>query len=95
MLRVVIEGLRHCYFVCRWQCFGSAAFSPTRSGCLEACLGSFLDNIPLKFCQCSKNMENELAAAGGGVNVLSNTFEAYVAVVESGNGFYKMLEGAA
>jgi hypothetical protein len=45
-----------------------AAVSATGPGCLESCGGSLPDNLPLKLSQCAKDMKNQLAATGCGVD---------------------------
>ena len=54
----------------RTQGFGSAAFAHSISGSSQPCLGSFPDQVSLKFRQRTEDMENQFAAAGCGINVL-------------------------
>jgi hypothetical protein len=43
-----------------WQ-FGSSAMPASRSGSLQACLGSLPDDVPLEFSQRPENVEDELS----------------------------------
>ena len=39
--------------------------------CLQSCIASFTNQVTFKFSQCTKDMENQLAAWGAGVHALS------------------------
>src|SRR4051794_41377724 len=49
--------------------FGSAKQSAARPGSSKAGVGALPDEIPLELGQCPEDMEDELAAAGGGVQL--------------------------
>src|SRR4051812_1368691 len=72
VLFVIVERLRHRYFLWRIEglCFGSAADSSSGSGCLQSCFGSFPNQITFKLGKRGKDIENESAIAGGGINTL-------------------------
>jgi hypothetical protein len=55
--------------------FGSATVSSSGSRCCQSCLGSLPNGVSLKLRKRAKDMENELAPAGGGINVLREAFK--------------------
>ncbi len=48
---------------------GAPSPPPARSGCLQACQGTFPDQVPLELCQARENVEDELAGRRGGVDL--------------------------
>src|SRR6266496_4618469 len=94
---VVIERLCHEYFFCiiECRCSWSSSSPSSGSGSQEACLGSFPDQIPLKFSQRPKDMEDQFSAAGGGINIFGDAFEANVTVMKSTDRFNKVFKGSA
>jgi hypothetical protein len=47
----------------------SPAAASSGSSCLEACLGAFADDVPLKFGQSTEDVEDKLPAGGRRVDV--------------------------
>ena len=91
---ILVERLRHRLFLLV-EGFGSSPLFPSRSGCLQSCLGTFPDDIPLKLCEGTKDMKDQLSSGGGGINVLGNAFEPYLSLMESSNGLNQMPQGTA
>src|SRR2546421_1636711 len=81
---IVIERLGNEHFFCIIECRRSwPTSSPSScSGSQESCLGSFPDQIPLKFSQRTKDMEDQFSAAGCGVNIFRDAFEANLSYME-------------
>src|SRR5436305_2736091 len=63
-------------------CLWSAAYSSSCSGCLESCFGSLSDQITLKLGKRGKDIENEPAIAGSGINTLGQAFKPDLSLVE-------------
>src|SRR2546422_1078536 len=53
-------------------------------------LRPFADDIPFEFGQGGEDVEDQLAAAGGGVDLLGQAFEADPPPLQPGDGLYKV-----
>jgi hypothetical protein len=69
-----------------------AAAGPGRS---QASAGAFADQVAFELGQGGEDVEDKLAAGGGGVNRLLETSEPDAAVSESGDGVNQMAQGPA
>src|SRR4051795_2926008 len=58
-------------------------------------MGPLPDQIPLKLSQSAKNVEDQLATAGGGVDLLLQGPEANTALLQVPDGVDQMRQGAA
>src|SRR4051794_5496304 len=58
-------------------------------------MGPLPDQIPLKLSQSAKDVKDELAAAGGGVDLLLYRAEANAALLQVPDGVDQMRQGAA
>ena len=72
----------------------SAAEPPARSCRMESSVSAFSDNFPLELGQGPKDMEDELAARGRGVDVLLQAFETDILLAQVRDGGYELLERA-
>lgn len=70
----------------RQFCFTSSN-TASGLGCFQLSLGSFLDQTTLKLGQCSKNVEYQLAAVGGGIHTISQGMEALSLILQGGDHF--------
>ena len=55
----------------------------------------FLDDVPLEFCECAEDVEDEFATRGGRIDRLLDRIEANPLLVEAGDRVDEMGEGAA
>jgi hypothetical protein len=69
--------------------------NPGSSSSCQACVGPLPDEIPLKLCERSKDMEDELAATGRGVDLLLQGAEANALADKSGDRLDQVWQGAA
>src|SRR4051812_46409342 len=59
-----------------WLSLGSPAQATTSARSLQACVGSLPDDVSLKFGQRAEDVEDELPAGGGGIDVLGDRPES-------------------
>jgi hypothetical protein len=67
------------------EAFGSATLPPAGSSSRQACLRPFPNEIPFKLSECSENVEDQLAATGGGIDLLSQTPEPNPPAIQLGH----------
>ena len=65
----------------RTQHLGSAKQPATGAGSLEACMSALPDEVTLELSERTKDMEDELPATGGGINLLLQRPEANAALL--------------
>src|SRR5215207_9794274 len=75
--------------------FAPAALASPGSGSDKPCLGALADDVALELRKGAEDMEDELPAAGCGVDLLGEALEADTLAVELSDGLDEVLEGAA
>src|SRR5918996_5033052 len=91
---IVIERLGNTALP-RSEGFWPTAYSPSLSGCHKASICSFPDQISLKLSESTKDMENELAPAGCGINVLCQAFKPNPPLLKLSHGSNQMRKRSA
>ena len=74
---------------------GSPTHAAASSGGGEACQGAFADQIAFKLRQGTEDVEDELAAGGGGVDLLGEGAKPDATLLEGADGFDQVGEGAS
>src|SRR2546429_621118 len=72
-----------------------ATCTASDSRCSKPSVGALVDHVALKLCQGSEDVEDELAAAGGGIDLLGDAFEADPTILELANRLDQMGERSA
>jgi hypothetical protein len=73
----------------------SAAELAARSSCSQACDGALPNQVSLKLSQGAKDVEDQLAARGRGVDLLSGALKADAPLIEGGDQVNEMAKGTA
>lgn len=91
---ILVQGRGHLRFS-GGQCPWPAAFAAPRSGSGEAGLGALADDVAFELGQRPEDMEDELPAGGGRIDVLGDALEPDLPVCQSPDRFDEVGEGAA
>src|SRR3954449_6679176 len=78
----------------RQRCWPSSKL-PSGPGCLQPCVCPLLDNVPLEFRQCPKNVKDQFSAGCCRINLFSQALEADLAVIEFCDAGNEVFEGSA
>src|SRR4051812_12509126 len=75
--------------------FAPAALASSDPGCGKPSLGALTDDVALELRKCAEDMEDELPAAGRGVDLLGGALEADALAVKLRNRLDQVFEGPA
>lgn len=92
---LVIEPLRERKRLGIGQLLGTTTEPTSGSSRPQSRMRPLLDQVALELRQRTKDMEDELAAGGGGIDLLGETFEANSPPLQLGDGLDQVLERAA
>lgn len=77
------------------QAFGTSALPPAGPGGRQSGIGSFSNEVSLELGQCPKDMEDQLATTGGGIDLLREALEPDPAAIELGQQVNQGSKGTA